>query len=155
MRPNVPELVRGVSAALATSVIPQLPTAWSQAEVRYTLGILDTIAAEWDGAADNLVRENGALQRFATSAAALAAENDGLLPYPLQEALTDAAALPPVPDLRLSTLAERNDALWRAMIPLLELLGAGTLPAVPAATLRAEIAPVLRRYATDRMPRRR
>ncbi|HZU75885.1 MAG TPA: hypothetical protein VFA70_03920 [Dehalococcoidia bacterium] len=155
MRPTVPELVRGISATLSAGVIPALQDPWLQAEVRYSLGVLETVALEWDGAADRLVRENDALQRFATFAAALGDEQRGALPEPLMAGLTEAATLPPAPDLRLTTLMERNAALWNAVIPLIELLGAESLPRPLAGQLQAEAAPLLRRHAAEHQLRRR
>jgi hypothetical protein len=150
VRPNVPELVRGITAALLLDVTPELRTAWAQAEVRYALGVLDTVALEWDAAADNLVRENGDLQRCATFAAALADEYRGALPVPLVAGLLDAAGLPPVRDLKLSTLTKRNEALWQAVIPLIECIAAEAVAPEHAGALRSELSAVLHRYVAAR-----
>src|SRR5690349_13213402 len=123
MRPNTPELVRGVSANLLTELLPRLDSVWAQAQLRSVVGVLESIAAEWDGAADQLVRENADLQDICGRATSTVTRHkDEAKLAMLEQALRDAAALPPPPDLRLSTLATRNAALWEAVIPLIELI---------------------------------
>jgi hypothetical protein len=154
MRPNTPELVRGLSANLLTELLPRLDSAWAQAQLRSVVGVLESIAAEWDGAADQLVRENADLQRLC-AAAGTVAEQAGVAAElaTLTPALRSAATLPPTADLRLSTLAARNAALWEALIPLIELI-AGPCEAAPWATgLKQELTPVLRRHVAGHAPR--
>lgn len=154
MRPNTPELVRGLSANLLMELLPRLDSAWAQAQLRSVVGVLESIAAEWDGAADQLVRENADLHRLCARAAA-AAERPDIDPElgALAPALSELAVLPPTADLRLSTLAARNAALWEALIPLIELI-AGPCEAAPwAAGLKQEVAPLLRRHVAGHAPR--
>jgi len=154
VRPNTPELVRGLSANLLTELLPRLDSAWAQAQLRSVVGVLESIAAEWDGAADHLVRENEALQQICTHAASLISDA-GAAPALAENApaLRPASTLPPAADLRLSTLAERNTALWTALIPLIELI-VGPCEAAPwAADLKRELAPALRRHVAGHAPR--
>ncbi|HEY7295993.1 MAG TPA: hypothetical protein VH916_13185 [Dehalococcoidia bacterium] len=154
MRPNTPELAHGLSAHLLTEMLPRLESAWAQAQLRSVVGVLESIAAEWDGVADRLVRENEALQQ-ACAAAAVVAERAGTEAALAVQAvsLRSAASLPQAADLRLSTLGERNAGLWNALIPVIELI-AGPCEAAPwAAELRQEIAPVLRRHVAGHAPR--
>jgi hypothetical protein len=147
VRPNVPEIVRGLNASLVTGIMPEIASPWAQAQLRYMLGLLNTVAAEWDGAAENLVRENEALLRLCAGVA-------GQLRAELSEeclaGLFDVVALPATPNLRLSTLSERNDRLWRAAEPLIEIAAAdGT---ALAADLKERLQPLLRGYVAARQP---
>ena len=154
MRPNTPELVRGLSANLMADLLPRLDSAWSQAQLRSVIGVLESIAAEWDGAADQLVRENADLQSLCGRAATTAEQpsTDAALAA-LAPALCEAAALPPATDLRLSTLAARNAALWDAVIPLIELIGGPCETAAWAAELKPVLVPILRRHIAGHAPR--
>lgn len=151
MRPDVPEVVRGLTHTLGGSVLPQLAAPWAQAQVRYALAALDTVAYEWDAAADALVRENAALQRFCLSLATLA-QRDAADPAltARSETLATAAALPAPPDLRLSTLSERNAVLWRAVEPLIELIVGPGEKEPWASQVRGELATLLRGYVGAR-----
>ncbi|HZQ36693.1 MAG TPA: hypothetical protein VFD32_12225 [Dehalococcoidia bacterium] len=154
MRPNTPELVRGLSANLLTELLPRLDSAWTQAQLRSVVGLLESIAAEWDGAADQLARENADLQNVCAQAAAVCERPDAEAELTaLARALRDAAALPPTPDLRLSTLAARNAVLWQAVIPLIELIAGPCEAASWAAGLKQVLGPVLRRHVAGHAPR--
>jgi len=150
MRTPVPLLLRHTIAGLAATLAPEVRSPYAQAELRYAFALLDTIAAEWDAAADTLVRENDAVQAFlrAAAAAARAPEAPPALAA-LARPLEEEAALPPAADLRLSTLAARNDALWHAATPLLELLGA-EMQAPWAQPLIGMARPLLRAFVAAR-----
>ncbi len=154
MRPNTPELVRGLSANLLTELLPRLDSAWAQAQLRSVVGVLESIAAEWDGAADQLVCENADLQRLCAEAAAVAVQPGAETNLAaIAPALQASAALPPTIDLRLSTLAPRNAALWEALIPVIQLLAGPCETAPWAAGLKQSVAPVLRRHVAGHSPR--
>jgi hypothetical protein len=127
MRTPVPILLRNTIAGLATTLASEIHSPYAQAELRYAFALLDTIAAEWDTAAETLVRENDAVQAFLQEAAAAARAPEAPAELAaLAGRLEAGATLPPATDLRLSTLAARNDALWEAATPLIELLGAAS-----------------------------
>jgi len=151
IRPDVPELVRGLTQTLGGSVLPQLAAPWAQAQVRYALGVLDTVAYEWDGAADAFVRENTALQVLCRSLLALAggdAADPALAAH--ADALAAATALAEPSDLRLSTLGARNAALWQVVVPLIELSVGASEQGAWVSTVRDELGALLRGYVQAR-----
>lgn len=154
MRPTPPEVIRGVSSNLMSGVLPELATPWAQAQLRYALTVLDSVANEWDGAVENLVRENAALQRFCRLAADTADQTPGDDLAARRQALVEAAALPATPDLRVSKLSARNDLLWSTVEPLVELIGGSDGTEDWYAPLRAELQPLLRAYVAARQWRR-
>ncbi len=153
MRPTPPEAIRGLTTSLLSGILPELISPWSQSQLRNSLALLGTIAAEWDGAADNLVRENEALQQLCRSAAELAAAERGTPFTESRQTLAVAAALPPAPNLRISTLAERNGRLWQVLQPVIEAAARadGTEPWL--APIRAALQPLLRGYVAARQLR--
>ena len=154
MRPDGLDVLAGLPAALTQHILPELETAWSQAELRSVLGLLETLAAEWDGAVEALVQENAALAAACSALAGNPALRSGL-PAELAAALRKGASLPPPVDLRVRTLAERNTRLWSLLVPVLELLGAERLDAGGAAAAKAVLQPLLRSHSGASRLRRR
>jgi hypothetical protein len=150
MRTAAPELLRYTIGGISRSVLPELTSPYALAQMRYAFSLLDTIAAEADGAADRLVRENDAVQTFLRTAHAAASGTDAAAPlHALLATLADGASLPAATDIKISTLAGRNDALWAAATPVIELLGEyDGEPWTDA--LRAAARPLLRAYVAAR-----
>ena len=150
MRTSTAELLRKTIGGLSGSVLPELSSPYALAEMRYAFSLLDTIAAEADDAADRLQRENERVQAFLRAAHTAAAAGDAAVPLrALAATLADGASLPAATDIKVSTLAARNDALWDAATPLLELLGTHA-DAPWTDGLRAEARPLLRAYVEAR-----
>src|SRR5579875_1417587 len=150
MRTPASDLLRKTIGGLNATAVPELTTPYAHAQIRYAFSLLDTIAAEWDGAADMLSRENEAVQAFLRRAHAAAADRDA--PEPLRAlapTLAGGASLPQAADIKISSLAARNDALWAAAIPLIELLGEHDGEPWTDA-LRAEARPLLHAYVAAR-----
>jgi hypothetical protein len=158
MRPDVPELLAGILQTLSVEVLPDVATSWRQAQLRSALGALQTVAVEWDSAVDDLVRENAELAEACRGIAARAGGFGDESLVALSPSLAAVAALPPLANLRISTLRTRNDELWETMIPVLELIAGQAFEQHWAAEPRHELAPLLRRYVSHRnlrtMPRR-
>ena len=150
MRTPTAELLRKTVGRLNESVVPELSTPYAHAQIRYAFSLLDTIAAEADGAADTLARENDAVQQFLHTAhvAADAADAPERL-RALAPALAEGASLPAAADIKLSSLAARNDALWAAATPVIELLGEHDGEPWTDA-LRAAARPLLHAYVAAR-----
>jgi hypothetical protein len=55
MRPTPVEVIRGLQAALATIVLPEVTSRWAQAQVVYTVMILDMLTHEWEESAQLFV----------------------------------------------------------------------------------------------------
>lgn len=142
MRPNADELLRGVATSLVSVIAPQIAAPFAQAQVQHIAGVLGMLAAEWDGAADQLVQENAALQRFCRLATECI---DPASPAGVAT-LQAAADLPPVTDFRLSTLRRRNAELWAAVESLLAPAATDELPA----SLTEGLKPLLRAYVSAR-----
>ncbi|MHB8576932.1 MAG: hypothetical protein ACYDCQ_16585 [Dehalococcoidia bacterium] len=145
MRPDAEEILRGVSRSLAAAIMPQLSSPWAQSQLQHVIGLLSGVAAEWDGAADQLMRENEALQQFCRRSSDSGIEDMAQT----RIALRDAANLPPLADLRISTLTSRNEELWYLVEPLVERAGRDDLDQ----QVLAELKSLLRAYATGRRQR--
>ena len=55
MRPTPVEVIRGLQAALATIVLPEVSSRYAQAQVLYTVMILDMLTREWEEGAQLFV----------------------------------------------------------------------------------------------------
>jgi hypothetical protein len=153
VRPTASEVIRGVSRSLFDEILPELSSPWSQAQLRYALTALDTVANEWDAAVENLVRENARLEVFCRSA------EEATVGFPderfaaITRPLSAVLELSP-PDLRVSTLSERNNALWTAIEPLIEFLAAADEGPKRVVALRVELQSMLRDYVIARQYRK-
>jgi hypothetical protein len=145
MRPDVDEILRGVSRSLAAAIMPRLSMPWAQSQLQHVIGLLSGVAAEWDGAADQLVGENEALQQFCRCSAEHGTEET----VQTRTALRDAADLPPLADFRISTLTRRNEELWYLVQPLVERAGRDDLDQ----QVLEELKSLLRAYAAGRRQR--
>ena len=82
MRPTGPESVRAIQAALAEVIVPELASAFAQDAAGTVQMLLESIAGEWDTAAEDLRNDNEALRALlSTSRDAIkqaAASNENL-----------------------------------------------------------------------------
>jgi len=58
MRPTPVEIIRGLQGALATIVLPEVTSRYAQAQVMYTIMILDMLVREWEEGAQVFVDDN-------------------------------------------------------------------------------------------------
>jgi hypothetical protein len=123
VRPNGQEVLRGVQAALATYILPEVQTAYARTELMAMLALLGMTAEEWDGAAQRLVDDNDALRGLARRAAETIDGAD-------QASELRALAEQRVASVRISDLSSPNAALREALSRLAPLLEASDAPAL-------------------------
>jgi hypothetical protein len=115
VRPNAEELLRGIQAALATYVLPELQTAYARTELMAMLALLGMAAEEWDGAAQRLVDDNVALRLLARRAAGAVDGFDASDELRVLAEQVDSS-------VRISELASSNASLRAALSRLAPLL---------------------------------
>src|SRR5438445_10267634 len=113
MRPTGIESLRGIQLAIAEALVPELQTAHAQ-DVAQTLQMLiESLASEWDTAADDLRSDGGAMRRLlgalADGARTAAAGNERLAS--LVDQIGEALAVPAPGSLALSALRAENERL--------------------------------------------
>ncbi|OGO50955.1 MAG: hypothetical protein A2148_02370 [Chloroflexi bacterium RBG_16_68_14] len=127
MRPNGEELLRGIQNTLATYVLPEIESAHARFELVLVTALLGVVASEWDGAAQRLVDDNGALRELAgRGAAALAGRAEAGGPADELRSLAGEADS----SLRLSELSAANGRLRAALARLGALLEGSDAPAL-------------------------
>jgi hypothetical protein len=67
MRPNGSESIRAIQSALADVIAPALPSPFAQDAAQTLQMLLESLAAEWDSAADQLRRDNKAIEELLIS----------------------------------------------------------------------------------------
>ncbi|HUD94532.1 hypothetical protein [Sphingobium sp.] len=106
MKPDIPAVLEDVARQLRESILPDLK-GFKANMVGMTAAMLDITAEAWDGAADRLVRENGALAGLLTQGADVTGD-----------ATFRNAATEEPEDLKISTLERINDQRRRALVTL-------------------------------------
>lgn len=123
MRPNAIEVMRGLQYALTQEIGPQIKTPYEQSQIQTIVMMLETLIHEWDGAAQNLVDENSALQslleRSADAVSSIGRQHNSGELLDLARELREAAQPPENGSLLISALTERNYQLKRALTKLL------------------------------------
>jgi len=123
MRPNAIEVMRGLQYALTQEIAPQIKTPYEQSQIQTMVMMLEMLIHEWDGAAQNLVNENSALQslleRSADAVSSVGSRHDSGELLDLARELREAAQPPENGSLLISALTERNYRLKRALTKLL------------------------------------
>jgi hypothetical protein len=76
MRPNGLESLRAVQAALAEVIAPELSSAFAQDAAQTVQMLLESLASEWDTAAEQLSLDNETLERL------LSASRDAMVSIP-------------------------------------------------------------------------
>jgi len=64
MRPTPVEIFRGLQGALATIVLPEVTSRYAQAQVLYTVMILDMLVREWEEGAQVFVDDNRGIREL-------------------------------------------------------------------------------------------
>ena len=64
MRPTPVEIFRGLQGALATIVLPEVTSRYAQAQVMYTVMILDMLVREWEEGAQVFVDDNRGIREL-------------------------------------------------------------------------------------------
>jgi len=113
VRPSAIEALRGVQEALLSTVAPELQTMLAQDTVQTVQMVLESLAAEWDTAADTLFRDNrrlGELLSQAREAVQAIPDVDPEMSALLKD-IESVLEEPPEESLALSKLAQRNERL--------------------------------------------
>ncbi|TMB86558.1 MAG: hypothetical protein E6J45_13700 [Chloroflexi bacterium] len=115
MRPNPDEVLAGIQAALAETLVPELTTAYAQEVAGTVQMLLQSLAAEWDTAADDLRRDNQRLRDLLGQGATVLSQSDAGNENiaSLVKDIESALARPPSEDLRVSALRAENEELRR------------------------------------------
>lgn len=124
MRPNAVESLRGLQAALMQNILPELQTLFAQDVAQVSQMLIESLVAEWDGAADHLHRDNQALADLlarAQGALGPAVESNEQVSAVVHN-IGDVLALPPEGSLAISKLTERNNALRAVLEQTLEVV---------------------------------
>ena len=113
MRPTGIESIRAIQSALADVIAPELTSPFAQDAAQTLQMLLESLAAEWDSAADQLRRDNKTLEELLRSSReAIKSGSDGNESFSaavseieqrLSENVADSIAIP--------ALSFRNDAL--------------------------------------------
>ncbi|HMF86926.1 MAG TPA: hypothetical protein VK575_02525 [Gemmatimonadaceae bacterium] len=117
MRPTGIESIRAIQSALADVIAPELTSPFAQDATQTLQMLLESLAAEWDSAADQLRRDNETLaELLRSSREAIESASDGNKSFSavvseieqrLSEDVADSIAIP--------ALSFRNDALRRTL----------------------------------------
>ena len=113
VRPTAVEVIRGIQAALASHVLPELASRYAQAQVMYSIMLLEMLSKEWEEGAHLLSEDNRAMRRLFARGAELVEAlpvRDGALAA-LAADLRSAAGGPSAPSLRTSDLRGENERL--------------------------------------------
>ncbi len=151
MRPSAIESLRGVQAALATVILPELQTMFAQDSAQTLQMLIESIAGEWDTTAEDLRRDNLALQEMLDQAqralSALPKGNESAAS--VVKEIDGALAAPADDSVALSALSARNARLRAALEALLVFLedAAGAPGAEPLMALRRSAYEHLREVA--------
>ncbi|HEY4668998.1 MAG TPA: hypothetical protein VIH05_04405 [Tepidiformaceae bacterium] len=109
MRPDVPRVIGGISAAIMTQILPELRTPIAIQNTTLAVGLMVMISQEFDRAAARLVEENRALRELLTDAQGILDDE------PLAIRIQEAVGTGEDPDLHIPALQASNDRL-RAML---------------------------------------
>jgi hypothetical protein len=113
MRPTGLESLRGLQAALADVISPELTSIFAQDTAGITQALVESIVGEWDTAGEDLRRDNETLAAL-LSASQRAFENSPDSNESLSSIVSEieiGLREPPKDSLTLSNLASRNGAL--------------------------------------------
>jgi hypothetical protein len=107
MRPTVVEVLRGLQGALISDIAPEVQSLFGQDVLQSTQMLLEMVANEIDGAADNLARDNETLGGILARGAGAVRPFDKGLAEEMAAVLAEA----PDPSLTIATLSARNQRL--------------------------------------------
>lgn len=110
MRPDVPRVIGGISAAIMTQILPELRTPIAIQNTTLAVGLMVMISQEFDRAAARLVEENRALRELLTGARSIL-DDEGLATR-----VQEAVGAGDDPDLHVAALQASNDRLRAVLI---------------------------------------
>ena len=113
MRPTAVEVIRGIQAALAGHVLPEVSSRYAQAQVMYSIMLLEMLSKEWEEGAHLLTQDSQGLRRLLARGAQLI-DGIGAKDAALDSLVADlkaAAGGRASPSLRMSDLREENERL--------------------------------------------
>lgn len=152
MQPRAVESIRAVQAALAEVIAPELTTAFAQEAAQTLQMLLESLAAEWDTAAEHLRKDNNTLAALLASAreaiesAPRSNESFGALVSEIEQRLGEDGG----DSIAISALTARNDALRgtleQALMAFEDLMAEPASEAIAA--VRAEVYAHLRDVAS-------
>jgi hypothetical protein len=115
--------LRGIQAALADALVPELTSAYAQDAAQTLTMLLESLAAGWDTAVEDLVTANAAIRGLLSQAVPVFASNDGNEPAAsLVTICEDAIAVPPAASLRISELTAESESLRVVLEKVVEAL---------------------------------
>lgn len=154
MRPNGLEVIQGIQNSLMTQVLPDVRSAYAQAQLIYISLLLAALARYWDDSVQNLV-DNGREMRELFALAADAIESAAGAAPDLRALATDlrAEAAGSAPSLRMTALLEESDRLQGLLARLAPLCDRSEVePALAALQpVRQRLLDYLRREAQQRI----
>jgi hypothetical protein len=113
MRPTGFESIRAIQAALAEVIVPELSSTFAQDAAQTLQMLLESLASEWDTAAEQLIRDSELLERLlqtsrdAMDSASSGNERLGSVVSQIEKSLGDGAG----GGISLTVLSTRNKAL--------------------------------------------
>lgn len=110
MRPDVPKVIGGISAAMITQILPELRTPIAIQNTTLGVGLMVMISQEFDRAAARLVEENRALRELLNDASAVLKDSG------LEGRIKEATGTGDDPDLHVPALQATNDRLRAVLI---------------------------------------
>ena len=113
MRPGTLESLRGVQAAIADTILPELQAVYAQDVASMSQMLIESIASEWDSLAEDLHADSLRMREL------LAAAIDSLRPFAggnetiasIVRQIEELSGSPGAPSLRISDLTAENDRL--------------------------------------------
>jgi len=152
VRPTSPESIRAIQAALAEIIVPELTSAFAQDAAGTVQMLLESIANDWDTAAEDLRADNETLEAFLSASreaiqnAASRNENLSLIVTEIESRLREEQG----GDFTLTTLGSRNSilraTLERVLVAFEDLTGEAGYEEVDA--VRRQVFAHLRDVAT-------
>jgi hypothetical protein len=151
VRPNGLEAIRAVQSALAETIAPELISPFAQDAAQTLQMLLESIAAEWDTAAEQLHRDNETVARLLDDARKAlppaSPRNESLLAIvsQIEQRLSEDGPA----SVAISALASRNEDLRETLEQtLMALENLADQPAPAIESVRAAIYRHLREVAT-------
>lgn len=116
MRPNAVESLRTIQTALAEHLVPELTSVYALDIVQALTMLVESLANEWDTAAENMRRDNEKLRGLLSLAPGVAGNT---LPAAIVKEAAQAIAKPATESVTLSALSAENELLRAALERLL------------------------------------
>ena len=144
MRPTSVEVLRGLQGALISEIGPEVQSLFGQSAIEISQMLLEMLAQEADGAADNLARDNETLSVILGRGALAVRPLNGALADETEAALSE----PGQPSLTITALSDRNGRLRDLLDSLLAACeGTEADPDEELASVRSEAYSHLREVA--------